>query len=426
LKEKARMYVRVLLVRLLKNDKALSPVVASIILIAVVIAVSIAATTWMGSISFTFMEVDEFRVTSHSWASDTSYVDLTIQNFGTTLVTISEVKVNAVTASDVSFVSGDETLEAGETAILRVTQSFTPSKKYEFMIITASGTKFAYVAVASSTGTSEIWYNPSWLKRKAVTIDNSLNPNDLTGYQVQLNVDYDSDMIADFSDLRFTDSDCQTLIPYWVESYVASDSAVVWVKVPAIPASSTETIYMYYGNPSATSESNPDDTFDLFLDFTIDGVISYGGSQDSDSAQWEIIDDTSLRMWGNNWKATMKTLTVAGDGSQAICFDFESVGVQAEINGVGLDIDNSISDNWFYRIYGTQNWGLNDHYGYTGAGDWQSYTIVLDNFSGDFNRFVFTNDADAGQATDIYYRNVRVSQYTSQAPSTGFGAEESL
>jgi len=415
------------LLKLIKDNKALSPVIASIILIAVVIAVSIAATTWMGSISFSFMEVDEFRVTSHSWASDTSHINLTINNFGTTTITISEVKVNGVTASDTSFVLGDSTLEGGETAILKVTQSFSPSKKYEFKIITESGTKIVYVAVAPSTGPSEIWYNPSWIKRKAVTIDNTLNPNELTGYQIQVNVEYDSDMIADFSDLRFTDSDCQTLIPYWVESYVVSDSAVVWVKVPSILASSTETIYMYYGNPSATSESNPDDTVDLFLDFTVDGVITHGGSsQDVDSAQWEIIDDSTLRMWGNNWKATMKTLTVADDGSQAICFDFKSSGTQSEICGVGLDTDSGLTVGRFYQIYGTQGWGINDHYDYSGGGDWQSYSLILDDFSGAFDRLVFSNDADAGQVTNIYYRNVRVSQYTAQAPSTGLGAEETL
>jgi flagellin-like protein len=414
------------LLRLTKNIKALSPVIASIILIAVVVAVSIAATTWMGSISFNFMEVDDLRITGHSWASDTSYIDLTIKNFGTTSITLSDVEVNGVTASDVSFVSGDETLEGGETATLRVTQSFTPSKKYEFAIITYSSTKLVYVVVAPYAGTSEIWYNPSWLKRKAVTIDNALNPNELSGYQLQLNAEYDADMIADFSDLRFTDSDCQTLIPHWVESYVASDSAVVWVNVPTIPASSDTTIYMYYGNPSATSESNPDDTFDVFVDFTRDGVESYGGSQDSNPTQYEIVDDTILRMWGNNWKATMKTLTVAGDGSQAICFDFKSNGTEAEIDGIGLDIDNSISDNWFYRIDGTQTWGRSDHDEYAGTGEWQSFALVLDDFSGDFDRFVFTNDADGGQATNIYYMKVRVSQYTTQAPSTGFDAEETL
>lgn len=416
------------LLRLIKDNKALSPVIASIILIAVVVAVSVAATTWMGSISFNFMEVDELSITDLSWASDVSYVDLTVKNLGTSSVTIGEVEVNAVTASDVMFVSGDATLDAGETSILRVIQSFTSSQKYEFMVVTASSTKFVYVATSSSSsGSSEIWYDPHWINRKAVTIDNTLNPNYLIGYQIQLNVPYDSDMIPDFSDLRFTDSDGQTLIPYWVESYVPSISAVVWVKVPSIPASSTETIYMYYGNPSATSESNPDNTFDVFLNFTRDGVNTHGGTgQDVDSAQWEIIDDTILRMWGNNWKATMRSLSAVGDGSQAICFDFKSTGDPSEICGIGLDTDTGLNANWFYQVYGTQSWGINHHKGYSGGGDWQSYVLVLDDFSGDFNRFVFSNDADGGQATDIYYRNVRVSQYTPQAPSTGLGAEETM
>jgi len=412
-----------------QNIKALSPVIASIILIAVVVAVSVAATTWMGSISLNFMEVDELSITDHSWASDVSYVDLTVKNLGTSSVTLSEVEVNDETANDVQFVSGDSTLDAGETAILRVIQSFTASNKYEFTVVTSSSTKFVHVATASSSssGSSKIWYDTHWLRRKAVTIDNSLNPDELTGYQIQLNVAYDSDMNSDFSDLRFTGSDEQTSIAYWVESYVASVSAVVWVNVPTVPASSTETVYMYYGNPSAASESNPDSTFDVFVNFTRDGVISYGGSgQDVNSAQWEITDDTALRMWGNNWKATMKTLPVDGDGSQAICFGFKSDGVQAEINGVGVDTDNSISSTRFYQIYGTQTWGLGDHRGYTGAGDWQTYTLVLDNFSGNFDRFVFTNDADGGQATNIYYRNVRIIQYTSQPPTCDMDTEETL
>jgi len=241
-----------------------------------------------------------------------------------------------------------------------------------------------------------------------------------------VNIQYDSDMNNDFSDLRFTDSDKVTLISYWVESYVQSDHAVVWIKIPSIPASSVKTIYMYYGNPQASSESNPGDTFDVFINFTRDGVISHGGSgQDRDPNQWEIINDTTLRMWGNNWKATMKTVSVTGDGSQAILFDFKSVGAQGEINGVGLDTDGSLTQNWFYRIYGTQNWGINDHYGYTGGGDWRSYSLVLNDFSGTFNRFVFSNDADAGQATNVYYRNVRVCKYTTPSPTVNIGDEES-
>jgi hypothetical protein len=233
-------------------------------------------------------------------------------------------------------------------------------------------------------------------------------------------------MNPDFSDLRFTTSDHQNSISYWIESYTESDSAVVWINVPSIGASATETVYMYYGNPSASSESNPETTFDVFLDFTADGVETYGGSgQDQNPTQVEIIDDTILHMWGNNWKAVMETLYVTGDGSQAICFDFKSNGTQAEINAVGLDTDSSISESRTYRIYGTQSWGNTDHYGYT-TGDWQSYSVVLDDFSGGFDRLVIVNDADASQATNVYYRNVRVVKTTSVEPTTSLGPEETF
>ena len=90
----------------LKNGKALSPVIAAIILIAVVVAVSIAATTWMGSISFSFMEIDELTVISHTWASDNTYIDLLLNNLGTTKITLSDVKVNGETATSVTYPYG--------------------------------------------------------------------------------------------------------------------------------------------------------------------------------------------------------------------------------------------------------------------------------------------------------------------------------
>jgi len=107
----------------------------------------------------------------------------------------------------------------------------------------------------------------SWTKRREVTIDNSLVSSALVNYQIKLTVAFSSSMKSDFSDLRFTSSDGATLIPFWVESYVASSSAVVWVNVPYIPASGTATVYMYYGNPSASSASDARSTFDFFEDF---------------------------------------------------------------------------------------------------------------------------------------------------------------
>jgi hypothetical protein len=115
------------------------------------------------------------------------------------------------------------------------------------------------------------WWNTTWQYRRAITINNTQNSNTLTDYQVAINLTYSSNMQPDFSDIRFTwynsTDGSEIEIPYWIESKVNSTWAYVWVKVPYIPASSTATIYVYYGNPSATSLSNGTAVFAFYDDF---------------------------------------------------------------------------------------------------------------------------------------------------------------
>jgi hypothetical protein len=124
--------------------------------------------------------------------------------------------------------------------------------------------------------------------RKPITIDNTSNANTLTDYQVLVTLDTASlisagKMRSDCGDIRFTDSDGQTLLNYWLESGCNTASTKIWVKVPLIPASATKTIYVYYGNPSATSQSNGIATFDWFDDF------------DPDKVSWTVLAGT----WSN-------------------------------------------------------------------------------------------------------------------------------
>ena len=110
----------------------------------------------------------------------------------------------------------------------------------------------------------------AWKCKKAITINNTSNSNALTDYQVPISLDTASlisagKMRSDGGDIRFADG--ATLLNYWVESGINTASTKIWVKVPSIPASSTKTIYVYYGNPSATSLSNGTATFDFFDDF---------------------------------------------------------------------------------------------------------------------------------------------------------------
>ena len=72
---------------------------------------------------------------------------------------------------------------------------------------------------------------------------------------------------SDFGDVRFTASDQTTLLDYWMESKTDNDNAVFWVEVSDNLSAGNVTIYIYYGNATATTTSNGDNTFLFFDDF---------------------------------------------------------------------------------------------------------------------------------------------------------------
>ncbi|WP_321428802.1 DUF2341 domain-containing protein [uncultured Methanolobus sp.] len=113
---------------------------------------------------------------------------------------------------------------------------------------------------------SETIDEASFSDDKIITISPS-SDGTLTDYQMSFNITYEPEMQTDFDDLRFTD-EYSILIPYWIESMTNSSSAKVWVKVPEIDATSGVTIKMYYGNSTVESESNGDEVFEFFDDFS--------------------------------------------------------------------------------------------------------------------------------------------------------------
>ncbi|MBL7053285.1 MAG: DUF2341 domain-containing protein [Candidatus Portnoybacteria bacterium] len=133
----------------------------------------------------------------------------------------------------------------------------------------------------------------NWDNRSTITIGNSTSTADLIDYAVQVEVDFQDGMQADFSDIRFTNSDKSSGLKYWNESYVDSASAIFWVKVPLIPASGSKSIYMYYNNASATYNGNGEDVFVWFDDFSTDRSSEY----DSNIATW-VVSDGQLKIRG--------------------------------------------------------------------------------------------------------------------------------
>jgi len=142
-----------------KSKRALSPVVASIILIAVTVAVSIAVAAWMGALTIGFMGTEEIRVTNAEFedASPCTYADIYVKNTGTAAVTIEEIYVNGVAASDWDQVNATTRAQLPNTAInanseatfmVEITGNYQDGNSYQFKLVSSKGNPFVYTATA--------------------------------------------------------------------------------------------------------------------------------------------------------------------------------------------------------------------------------------------------------------------------------------
>jgi flagellin-like protein len=127
-----------------KSAKALSPVVASIILIAVTVAVSIAVAAWMGALTVGFMGSSSMTITNTNFTGASNATDngivLSIKNTGTKSVTVSQVKINNVDVTAKLATSSNMTLTAGASGTITInTVQWVAGNPYKFDLIDTSG-----------------------------------------------------------------------------------------------------------------------------------------------------------------------------------------------------------------------------------------------------------------------------------------------
>jgi hypothetical protein len=156
------------------------------------------------------------------------------------------------------------------------------SKQFRVVFNTplVNGTAIGRIALEASDQAGvrvfDPWFNSSWKYR----VSHVINPASGAGvnYTVRITVHYgtgenagehaylDEQCRSDFGDVRFTASDGSTLLSYWLQEKVDGDHAVFWVKIPDNLNSTSATIYLYYGNPGATTTSNLQNTFKRIID----------------------------------------------------------------------------------------------------------------------------------------------------------------
>ncbi len=120
-----------------------------------------------------------------------------------------------------------------------------------------------------------------WSYQKTIILTPSTPSSD---YNVKIlldpsNFDYSQTFSAG-ADIRFKDQ-LDNSLSYWIETWNQTGTSVIWVKVPI---AGTGSFCMYYGNPSATSESNGETTFLFFDDFPGTTIDSSKWTTDTDGS----------------------------------------------------------------------------------------------------------------------------------------------
>lgn len=142
------------------------------------------------------------------------------------------------------------------------------------------------------------WLDENWTHRQRATINNTQNHSNLSEYQILVEIDSATLILAgkinaDCSDLRFA-TDNQVSLPYFIfEETCNTSSTKIWVQVDDIAASSNETLYIYYGNPLATAQSSLADTFTYSTSKPV-GVVFDSQSLNSDLSVISLEDSNTI------------------------------------------------------------------------------------------------------------------------------------
>jgi flagellin-like protein len=144
--------------KMFKSRKALSPVVASIILIAVTVAVAIAVAAWMGALTVGFMGgTEQLNIIDVRYDNATKTVYIEVSNTGGGTITITDIRIDDVTYKNYTDNIDPKLpydLPKGESKTFTITFNKWPFKsgtKYYFKVITAKGNSFGpYEKIAPS------------------------------------------------------------------------------------------------------------------------------------------------------------------------------------------------------------------------------------------------------------------------------------
>lgn len=154
---------------------------------------------------------------------------------------------------------------------------------------------------------------------------------------------------------------------------------------------------------SSTTDNPPNDDCGL-IDFSSTQITSFS-TQDNDGTFEVANGGSGLILRNNTWKQIPLDYNITAN--TVLQFDFRSTS-QGEIHAVGFEDDNTLTSTYYFKVHGTQNYGVTNFDNYSGTAT-TTYTIPVGNFyTGDTDRLVFINDNDGGSGNNSLFSNVKI------------------
>jgi uncharacterized membrane protein len=130
-----------------KSRKAITPAIATVVIVVIALAVSIAGEYWIVGAIPAFTQYEELKTTSVH-IDDSENATINVKNTGSGEASITDVFVNGRNSNESGWSTTSTMLEPGDEATITVevchypVDKFTPGILYEFTINTAAGGKY--------------------------------------------------------------------------------------------------------------------------------------------------------------------------------------------------------------------------------------------------------------------------------------------
>ena len=327
------------------------------------------------------------------------------------------------------------------------------------MLVTSSIFVFPIKQIKATEKTNGDWWNTDWNYRKLITINSSQVVSTLSNFPVLINLASDSNLVsfaqADGDDIAFVLDSDNTQLNHEIELYNdITGELYAWVNIPSLSSTIDTMSWMYYGNPSCSSQQNPEDVWDsdyvgvwhfseesgIVYDSTSNDIdvsptgdltylqtgqvgnsLRFGGSNDflscSDKNALDLTGEFSVSLWFKPYSISSGVILTKGKqvlyGNQNYQVGTGSAGTKMRVH-IGFtnaesNVHNMNINTWYYLSY-TFDYSTNDVTFYKDGDVFDTATLSIPMTTNDEIFMIGGGESNGNDWSTAFFDELRLSK----------------